>query len=233
MKTTRAFTLIELLVVIAIIAILASMLLPALNQARARGQAIKCMSSMRQLGTGQMMYQGDYDGYIAPGRYGYFTTPKKVVQNWEYLAPYLGYSTSDLDEIMKLGGVLWGCPAWAPQTKSRSYTGYGINMRFHSSGTTPTMVCYDENAASNPFYKIERIKAPSRRALYGDATNWMISCYRVGNVNDNFNFSYDGSGRSADPERHLGRANYTFFDGHAESLAANAAWQAFYKPEDY
>lgn len=65
----RKFTLIELLIVIAIIAILASMLLPALNQARAKSREIKCVGNQKQIITATAMYVGDYNDQLMPEVY--------------------------------------------------------------------------------------------------------------------------------------------------------------------
>ncbi len=144
--TVNNFTLIELLIVVAIIAILAGMLLPALNKARARAHSIACSSNLKQQGTYLEFYSGDNNGFLLPAKQlheaSWVASNDKIAFWYEYLTMnYILQKTSVPQDFNAV--TVFRCPAESPALtyvyNVRVYLSYGMNagLGISANNTTP------------------------------------------------------------------------------------------------
>jgi prepilin-type N-terminal cleavage/methylation domain-containing protein/prepilin-type processing-associated H-X9-DG protein len=227
LKRVRGFTLIELLVVIAIMAILASLLLPALTQAKQAAKFTQCKNNLRQLGVALAMYVSDHGAYPP----SYSMNPS--FQTWSaLLEPYAsGPSTNTM-----FSGPLFACPVERlVGTYGYNHTGVDTStpynppsgLRFGELGLGG--ITLDEDKSLRTPLQDSRVAVPSDMIAIGDlgvrdANGHIFSPVdRIG-FDMGAVFQTPDQEKSAIPhtrKRHSSKANIVFCDGHVEGLKFN------------
>ena len=215
-RTGRAisgFTLIELLVVIAIIAILASLLFPALARAKDKGKTAKCQSNLRQLALAATMF--DDDNQVFPVGWPVSMTPSPPPIWYRQLQPYLGKKES------VSGKGVFICPSSMQKAQP------GEQVKGLREGGFWGYLAYAQNSFINNGQSSigsKNVKDPAGTVLYADTDGWDACLYPDPGGNVCFRHS-GGNEKSSDTDRGIvgqkkpkRRANAVFVDAHVSLI---------------
>jgi prepilin-type processing-associated H-X9-DG protein/prepilin-type N-terminal cleavage/methylation domain-containing protein len=228
-----AFTLIELLVVISVIAVLASMLLPALSAAKATAYQVACLNNQKQLALATTLYVDEHEEFLPPMQD--YLVLQRIETSWRpYLFPYVGGKARVYDCPVERKDVYSnGDPAIVGRFVRDEISIPGsigaVNVHWTTGGAQPPFgrpAGYENNLCRSAMLEI-----PTQVILFGDGHSdydggwpndrwWIWKEDGPGAVPNGPGFSRatQGSGREPGAFRHKRRSNYAFADGHAEVL---------------
>lgn len=206
----RNFTLIELLVVIAIIAILASMLLPALSRARLTARRAKCLNNQKQLAMALQNYVHDFGGFFPPLKLVSGGDPLYRYKRELFTGKYLRSGGTTITNDIQTDSICQ-CPenktmiTYYTSTQGYSETNAINAMQKWGAYSTNSQYSHHDTNLFAPLF-VPAIKHPGKCVMTADAIGGAHYLQSV------TSFGFD----------HGGLSNASFFDGHAESLSRNA-----------
>jgi prepilin-type processing-associated H-X9-DG protein/prepilin-type N-terminal cleavage/methylation domain-containing protein len=228
-RSHLAFSLIELLVVISIVAVLISIMLPALGGIKRSAQQVLSASNMRQIGLAIQMFQDDHNGWFPQTTHG----SPNINQSWIYtLAPYLS-DAGQVEDPDNPGETIWEigevriCPRdpKAEERMANSASSYMLNEWV----AVPYVGPFGGIDQSQSYTRRERLKRPSgTHVLFVAANRWPASTYADHTHSRSWNdwstvtwdISTDRYGANGSPQFLDGSSNYLFADGHVEGIQA-------------